>query len=187
MIIGLSGKARSGKNTVGDYLEGTYFVHQVALADKIKAILKDLFFLTPEQLHGDDKFKDDPRYGCSPRYMMQYFGTEMARKFNPDIWVQHVAVEVAKIQKKCPGAVTAITDVRFINEIDWIKHQGGQIWRIIRTDDSPEVGGIEGHASEVSLDVLPNEAFDHVLIAKGGEIDKLYDKADAAFNTAIGS
>lgn len=38
MIIGLAGRARSGKNTIGQYLEDRYGFEQLAFADKLKEL-----------------------------------------------------------------------------------------------------------------------------------------------------
>lgn len=64
MIIGISGKAGSGKDTVADFLVKERGLVKVALADPLKRICKDVFDFTDEQLWGPsaDRNKPDLRY-----------------------------------------------------------------------------------------------------------------------------
>jgi hypothetical protein len=61
MIIGINGKARSGKDTVADFLVPNHMV-KVSFADPLKRVCMDLYSFSIEQLWGDLKEKPDPRY-----------------------------------------------------------------------------------------------------------------------------
>ena len=45
IVICLCGKARSGKDTVADYLQENFMFYKVAFASKMKSIFIDLFNL----------------------------------------------------------------------------------------------------------------------------------------------
>ena len=45
MLVGITGKAGSGKDTVGDYLVKSHGFKKIALADPIKRLVKDVFVL----------------------------------------------------------------------------------------------------------------------------------------------
>lgn len=159
MIIGLSGYARSGKDTAADHLvdkysftrhsfaapmkEAMYRLNPIVSADKIGVFkYKDLV-----NAYGLDKAKDSyPEI----RRLLQVFGTEVGRDmFGEDFWV-NLALNNAKEDK------VVISDVRFKNEANAIKAAGGQVWRINRHG----VGPVTDHPSEVDLD---SYAFDYII------------------------
>lgn len=67
MIIGITGKAGSGKDTVADLLVHEHGFVKVAMADPLKRICMDLFGFSYQQLWGPSKLRDapDPRF---PRF-----------------------------------------------------------------------------------------------------------------------
>ncbi len=60
MIIGISGKANSGKDTVADYLVSQYKFTKVALADPLKRFLMEIFDFSEEQLWGPSEKREEP-------------------------------------------------------------------------------------------------------------------------------
>lgn len=69
-IIGIAGFARSGKDTLADYLCHDHGCTKTHFADAIKKQLKEIFNFTDEQLWGSEKEKPDERYpisGICPR------------------------------------------------------------------------------------------------------------------------
>jgi len=63
-IMGVSGQAGSGKDTVGDYLVEKYDFTKIALADPIKHLGYHVFGFTEDQLWGPS----DRRNGVDERY-----------------------------------------------------------------------------------------------------------------------
>jgi hypothetical protein len=54
-IIGIFGKSKSGKNTVGDMIASTYKgTTQIAFADKLKQVCMELFGLTSQDLNTEE-------------------------------------------------------------------------------------------------------------------------------------
>lgn len=132
VVIGLSGVARSGKDTSGLILYhniGHSKVHSFALP--LKQGIKTMFGIdvfSPEW--ADRKEEIIPELGKSLRDMMQTLGTEWGRQMvHPDVWVY----ATKQVYDSLPGGSTMIlTDVRFQNEADWIRSVDGIIVRLER-------------------------------------------------------
>ena len=77
MIIGIIGKKRSGKDTIGDYLTKYYGFTSYSFANPIKLASKHLFGFTDDQLYGDLKDEIDYNWGVTPRTVFQIIGTEI--------------------------------------------------------------------------------------------------------------
>jgi hypothetical protein len=153
-LIGLVGKSGAGKNYLARHALIPIGFVPLALANhfKVDAVVRDgapideVFFTakSPET-----------------RDMLQKRGTEEGRHvYGEDIWIRTMEAWVASY---LAAGVTrfAITDVRFPNEADWIKHMGGQLVRITGR------GGLEGslafHPSETALDDYGDLNFDLVV------------------------
>jgi hypothetical protein len=77
------------------------------------------------------------------REVMQYVGTEIFRKMNPNIWVETAFRTIAK---KPSVDIIFIPDVRFPNEVHGIKDKGGIVIRLCRDPYQSD------HHSETALD-----------------------------------
>ena len=90
-IIGVCGKKRHGKNTVGEFLTAFEGYTPIAFADPIKRIAMDIYGLSYEQCFGSTEAKEspDPRWGVPPRHILQQIGTEVARSIHKDTWVRY--------------------------------------------------------------------------------------------------
>lgn len=168
-IIGLTGKARSGKDTVADYMVTNYGVSKVGFADELKVKVMEDFNLSWEQIYGNDKEKIVMKYLKTPREILQHMGTEAYRAMYDDFWVEKLYNKLVSGKVKTSGGIV-ITDVRFPNEVKFIKDIGGVVIQIIR-ENKDEINGIKNHSSESSLD---NQMFDLVL-ENNGTIIELYD------------
>jgi phosphomevalonate kinase len=154
LIIGISGKKRSGKDTVFEFAkkhitEGT--VLKFAFADGVKEECSKAAGVTVEHMESHkDIF----------RKLYQFWGTEFRRGFyGNDYWVTYLRNKIlsnAIIQKDesdnlGKGVIVFITDVRFKNEADWIKSVGGFVIRIDRKDNK-FYKNPDNHQSEIELD-----------------------------------
>lgn len=114
-VIGITGKARSGKDTFSDMLARVTNSGRYAFAKPIKQMLK-------VGLDLDDK--EDKRaiamYGKNYRVLAQTLGTEWGRTLCPDMWLN-----IAKMRLAIKKEVSIIiSDVRFENEAKWIRENG---------------------------------------------------------------
>jgi hypothetical protein len=102
-IIGVSGLAGSGKDTVADMILQNKGFIKVSLADPIKRFAMDVWGFTEEQVFGASQFRNapDPRYETSPgnfltpRLALQNIGTEGVRAIDHDAWIRY-AIRTAK-------------------------------------------------------------------------------------------
>ena len=131
MLIGLVGLIGSGKDTVAERLITHYGYKRDSFAKSLKDAVSSMFNWDREMLEGNttssrhwreqpDKFWSE-KMGkeITPRWVLQYFGTEVMRQGMYDaIWVDSVI-------GRYKGENTVISDTRFQNEIKTIKAHGG--------------------------------------------------------------
>lgn len=99
------------------------------------------------------------------REFMQFFGTDIMRKMQPNIWVNKEIKVINKEQSRLP----IVADVRFHNEAKAIEEAGGVVIRLTRTIFE------DGHSSETALDDYP---FTTIIENKDGSIDNLVAKVE---------
>ena len=149
IIIGISGKKGSGKDTFATFLEDKLVtkynlkvVHK-AFADDLKkccAILSGQFdWVFYDQ---DKKDKKAGLLNITNRELMQKFG-DLTRQLDPDIWIKLAL----NLDFKSEPDILIITDVRYKNEAKAIKDKGGILIRI-KSNRSVE----DCHISETDLD-----------------------------------
>lgn len=172
-LVGITGLKRSGKDTVGSFLEARGF-YRAAFASPMKVIAKavdpimdcdgtntirlaDLFSLG----HTEDEIKAQyPEY----RRFLQRLGTEAFRSFDENFWINWCF-------NNLPDADSCITDVRFPNEAERIKTEGGVVWRVER----PGVENTDLHPSEAFIQSLPVD----VVIHNDGTLEDLQAAVDS--------
>jgi hypothetical protein len=177
-LIGISGKAGSGKDTVAAYLVEKHGYFSLAFADPIKAIGREVFDFTGRELDGDLKEVPDHRFNKSPRWVMQTIGTDF-RNIWPLVWVKHLENRIRRhwSSPSFPRAVGArplvITDVRFVDEARMLYRLGAKLIRVER-EGAGAVNGVPGHVSETELD---GSAWD-LLIYNEGTVGALWEKVE---------
>ena len=146
MLIGIFGYKGHGKDTVGRVLRQERGYALTSFARPLKTMLQAGLGLSAEQTDGDLKEVVDPRYGVTPRFLMQTLGTEWGRDtVSPEIWVQ--ATRQLLLDSKTP---VAVTDVRFTNEAAMISGLGGALLYVHR----PDAGFDTSHASEQGVEKI---------------------------------
>lgn len=167
MIIGLSGYAQSGKDTVAELLCLNYGYTRLSFADPMRDAIYTLnpivFNLNSRVADLVDEFGwDVAKANPEVRRLLQVFGTEVGRKqFGENFWVQQAFDKVESDR-------VVFADVRFPNEANEIIQYGGQVWRVNRHNHAP----VNGHKSEHAMD---NFMFKHVLY-NDGTLDDLSDE-----------
>lgn len=158
-IVGITGRAGSGKDTLAAALIDTFGYTRRGLADPIKELLNARFGWSAAQW--DDRgWKERPavstfnlldegrhamteRY-LSPRQLAQWLGTEVGRDtFGEDAWVNALFVWWGKAQRP----MLVVPDVRFDNEALAIRTRGGVILNVVR----PGVEAVNDHVSELGV------------------------------------
>jgi hypothetical protein len=155
-LIGLTGFAGAGKDSVRLILERDHGYHGVAFADPMRLMICELLQsagISTNYMHSRDlKEAPIPELGVSYRHMAQTLGTEWGRNLHPDFWIRIAASYVTDCAKHngTAGMPIVISDVRFANEALWVKQQGGEVWRI----DRPNLPPVRIHQSEREIDTL---------------------------------
>jgi hypothetical protein len=164
-MIGLTGYAYVGKDTLAGLLVRNHGYHRLGFADPLKAML---LALNPAMLgHVDgwlmettsvadlltkydgswDQAKKDPSYGPELRRLLQRLGTEAVREnLGYDTWVRAAARTV----NNNGWTRTAMSDVRFPNEAEFVRQSGGIVVRIVR----PGYGPVNQHVSDAGQDSI---------------------------------
>lgn len=147
-VIGLTGYAQSGKDTLASILVEKYGYSRVAFADKIRDFLYGInpmvacsptgYLRDLVNLVGWDKAKQEPQV----RRLLQDLGISARELIDENIWVTTALKHIGKDER------VVVTDVRFENEAMMIKLMGGQLWRVKR----PGVEAVNSHVSETQLD-----------------------------------
>jgi hypothetical protein len=169
MIIGVVGFLGSGKGTAGDILIEHHGYTRISFADAVKDAVSVIFGWPRDLLEGDtetsrtfreakDKWWSEKfGYDVTPRHMLQLMGTEAGRDvFNENLWVHTVARRIASSDND----KFVIPDVRFPNEIEFIRRNGGHVVRVVRGPD-PEWYDL-AHAANNPNFLHSNEAHDRM-------------------------
>lgn len=166
MIIGLSGYAQVGKDTVASILVEEYGYTRIGFADIIKKaayVLDPIITLDGMRLaHAVDKYGwEGAKQAPEVRRLLQVLGSEIGRDLiDPQIWVELTMSAVHQNDK------IVISDVRFRNEAEEIKWKHGEIWRISRIEkDAP----VNVHRSETDMDSWDFDQY----ISNNGTIEDL--------------
>jgi hypothetical protein len=154
MIIGLTGYAQSGKDTVAKVLVEQHGFTRVAFADKIREFLYEtnpmfdsiagepMFVKARVDRDGWEEAKKSPHI----RRLLQTSGVAARKVFGENFWVQQALRQV-----HFEGNYV-ITDVRFENEAEAIKkYDTSQLWRVKRLGIDP----VNSHVSESQMDGYP--------------------------------
>jgi len=139
-IIGIVGLIGAGKDTVADYLCNFHQFRRESFANSLKDAVSQVFGWDRSLLEGRTKesreWRETPdewwskrlKQDITPRYVLQYWGTEVVRKgFHDDMWVASLEHRLLNSKNDI-----VITDCRFPNEIKAIRSAGGRVIRIKR-------------------------------------------------------
>lgn len=161
--IGFSGKLGSGKDTAADYFINNHGGKKHSFAKPIYDIMR-----FAQQTCGFPEEKD--------RQFLQYVGTEWARSKDNDVWIK------TAIRNTPLFGNVYMTDVRYPNELQALKHNGWFTVRIVRTckDDTRVGTGDSQHTSEIALDNTPSTDYDYV-IENNGTLEEFYAKLDEVY------
>lgn len=180
IMIGLSGWARTGKDSVAGILDWEHGFERDAFANTLREALEAL-----DPIVGADHWDDveirlsevlrdvegwegvkDSLFADEVRGLLQRLGTDAGRNLlGEDIWVNALIDRHFDAFGEAHGVERlVISDVRFPNEADTIRAYGGYIWRVKR----PTVQPANGHSSESAMD---DYEFDAVIYNDGDLFD----------------
>lgn len=166
MIIGISGKAGSGKDTLAFFIEERSEARILHFADPLKMAVCTMAGLSYDDVYTQEgkQHTIDWLDGITVRELLQKVGTAVRNEIHPEFWIRRL-LESSKNSK----ATLLVPDVRFPNEADAIKNAGGFLIRLERNG-----AGAGNHISETALDNY--DKWDMV-IQNNYDLDYLKDQA----------
>jgi len=164
-VILISGKAQNGKDTVANILKKKLILKKEKVlithyADLLKFVCEKYFNWNGE--------KDEVG-----RHILQYIGTDVIRKQNPNYWIDFVKGILTMFENEWDYVL--IPDVRFVNELEgWYGFDTVNL-RVNRLNFiNPLTLEQQNHISETELD---NYEFDYIINSESG-LDKLEIEID---------
>lgn len=180
MIIGITGHAQHGKDTIGDLLVQEYGFTRLSFAEPMKEevarVYRPVLLQYGRELGCDPRtvipFNDDAivanLIATKPplvRKLMQVHGTDLRRAEDAHYWV-HKWLQAWRNRDQIVA-----TDVRFLNEAAAIRRIGGIVVKVIRPDMPVDLS----HPSESELTrILVSHTF-----LNDGTIDQLHEQVRA--------
>lgn len=172
-LIGLTGLARSGKDTFARFLVEKHGFKQMAFADPVKLTAAPLFGFSYEYVFSDQfKFEVQQPWGLTGREILQKLGTEAIRgTFGDDFWIRRLIDAYLVTYSGVESVV--VTDVRFENEAEAIREQGGVVVHIKR-----QAAGLKGAEATHSSERGAKFGERDLVVENDGTLEELLDKAD---------
>lgn len=196
IIIGITGTAGTGKDTVADYLVKGYKFNKAGFSDPLKYVCAELFLENPKDFF-TQKGKEVvmPHWGITRRAALQFVGTELVRNRIWELTNPQIGVDIALTKAEITRLKNAhwihcmikriqdfdfkrvvINDLRFQNEADWIYDSNGWVIHVTsKRSNGPVVGGIAGHSSEEGFNFIGDKTW---LITNDGTFESLYQQID---------
>lgn len=160
MIIGVTGCAGAGKDEVGKYFVEHYGFTRLAFADEVKRVATEVF--------GWDGVKDE-----RGRRLLQDIGAT-ARTYNSMFWINLFRYKM--LTEHVTKAV--ITDMRFLNEADFISSFVSNSMLIRVVGRGGLIGDTANHVSETEQCSIVVD----VTVDNSGTLKQLYSRLDELYN-----
>lgn len=147
-LIAFTGLKGSGKSTAAELIADHYDYRVVSFADKVREIAAKLFGFDLAKLKDPD-YKEEyvEELGKTRREVLQWVGMTMRDTYGADFWIRKMEENIREANNRWPHRNYVIDDVRFPNEAEWVKQQGGVVCGIVDTNimHEDEMGMIGGH------------------------------------------
>lgn len=154
IIIGITARARSGKDTAAHALKKEMGFELHPIADNLKRACIFKFGLSEDDVFtqaGKDRYV--PEYGLTVGEILQQEGTEGTKPhWGEDFWIRRWWMDVVEMMKYDSFEGVVATDCRFDDEAQFIKSKGGKILQIIRPGAEEMIGSRDpNHPSEQGI------------------------------------
>ena len=181
IVIGISGKAGTGKTTVARGVAERTGGIVLSFAGPLRQELHEMLGLPMDLLRGSRGAKDQTEIVLGNRRMslrevMQWWGTEVRRAQTPDYWIREMERQMLRVPFDCP--VVAIDDVRFDNEAAWVARCG---WNV-RLNPYPEWQPGKGYSHPSEGKITPPGGFLASYDPEFGELGAVIDDLVALVN-----
>lgn len=180
-LISFSGKQGCGKSFLANYCKIKAGYEIISLSDSLKRMICESININLTELNNNKNIVRDIPYKLdydivykhtnipknilhdtlnnkkfyTIREILQYVGTDVIRKYQSDWHINKTIKKIYKIQLKNPNKITkiCIDDVRFKNEMEFIKNLGGECYYIINRNNNNDniLESLKEHISENEL------------------------------------
>jgi dephospho-CoA kinase len=173
--IALTGKLRSGKDTVANHLYIKYGFTSIAFGDALKKNAHATFPWVSEF--------------SKPRALYQQFG-QLMRQIDPDVWIKHAERAVSgaidfNVHTGAEKVGVVISDLRQPNEFEWARANGFTLIRVTTPDEDrllrAKLAGDDFTESDLEHETeshIDGFAVDYE-VANDGSLDDLKAQVDA--------
>lgn len=193
-VIGLTGLARSGKDTAADRLTQRWGFTRFALGDEVRTAALAVDPLIPDP-RGNPWYArtlglarpavrlsslvaelgwDKTKALAEGRRTLQHVGSDAGWMIHgEDLWTRRTRAQIDEIH---PHSPVVVTDIRMPHEADWIRSMGGIVVRIVRPSQQSLQGALGTHISEtgglaIDKELVNDRSIEHLHAA----VDELYD------------
>lgn len=185
MVVALTGRKRSGKDEAAKAFVERGFT-KYAFADPIRKAVADFFLWDESYFNTEKKEQIDPRWGLSPRHVMQNIGTEWGQfhlmgtfeQFRETTGRRLWANRFKYLCLNSPDTNWVVSDMRFLHEAEAIRELGGSIVKVV----DPSSEGKDTHASETEIDAIEHD----YKIVNGATLEDLHKMADMIAVSIVG-
>ena len=136
MKLAVIGKAGAGKSAIAEKLCNKGYI-RLSFASKVKEIAWDILQKPLDKTQPKD------------REFLQKLGTDLARAYDPDVWIRHFQAAYWK-WLKFGKKDFVVDDARFVNEVEYLRSEGFVVVRVVGRGYS--MGALGNHVSETQLD-----------------------------------
>jgi hypothetical protein len=134
--LAVIGKAGAGKSAIAEKLCDKGYI-RLSFASKVKEIAWDILQKPLDKTQPKD------------REFLQKLGTDLARAYDPDVWIRHFQTAYRK-WLKYGKTDFVVDDARFVNEVEYLRSEGFVVVRV--TGRGYSMGALGNHVSETQLD-----------------------------------
>lgn len=195
-FIAFCGPKTCGKDTAAKYLLAQSFIShanrflfvQVNFADPLKQVCMMIFGLSYEQCYGTLKEVVDPRWGRTPREIMQNVAKLFRTMYSQDIWVRAWERNIVHLDAEC----VVVTDLRHVEEYDKLRELGAKIIYVenpkveaLRKEEIELGNPLWTDASEAYCEVLREKA-DALVPNDGADLNQLHNNVHRVFKDLLG-
>lgn len=171
-IVGILGKAGTGKTTVAEFLANKFGAARFSFATPLKEMASRLLDFSREQLYGTQQQKEaiDPRYGMSGREFMQRLGHEARENLYPRVWIDALVNSIIhdaddRFRNNKRPVIYVVDDIRHKNEVFGLRSLSGVDTLIIRlVCPQAPLAQNPDHPSESEMDSIPDSSVDAVIV-----------------------